>query len=128
MILKNLKINGHQLTYNGKLTLTFCTDAANKLIAFEGHSCKEVTVDGILYMFSKNPFETITFAPDPEKPAQYFAMLRGEGIVQLTNPLAKGKMITVSTLDNQKIPYKIVDGKIELNITSEISGKKLRIE
>ncbi|MEI7421518.1 MAG: hypothetical protein WCK18_05465 [Prolixibacteraceae bacterium] len=128
MILKNLKINGHQLTYNGKLTLTFRTDAANKLIAFEGHSCKEVTVDGQQYRFSKNPFETITFAPDPEKPAQYFAILRGEGIVQLPSSLAKGKIINVSTFDNQKIPFRLVDGKIELNITPEISGKKLRIE
>ena len=126
MILNNLKIDGHQLTYNGKLTLTFRTDPAKKLIAFEGHNCNEVIVDGIQYKFSKKPFETITFAPDPEKSGQYLAILRGEGIVQLPNLVANGNKI--STFDNQKIPFRMVDGKIELKITQEISGKKLRIE
>lgn len=128
IILKGFKISGHQLTYNGRLTMTFRADSANRLIAFEGHNCKEVILDGILYKFSAKPLETITFAPEPEKPGHYLAVLRGEGMVQLPNPMANGKKISISTFDNQKIPFRLMNGKIELSITPDISGKKLRIE
>ncbi len=128
MILSSLKLNGHQLSYHGKLTMTFRTNSMNKLIAFEGHNCKEVTLDGIRYEFAKNPFETISFAPDQDKTDQYLAILKGEGTVWLPNPFTTGKVLTVSTLDDQKVPFRILNGKIELKVTPEMSGKKLRIQ
>ena len=128
MLLNNLKINGHQLTYHGKLTMTFRTDAANQLIAFEGHRCMEITLDGIRYEFAKKPFETISFGPDKEQKGQYLAILTGEGKIELPNPFAAGKELRISSSDGQKIPFKIINGKIELDVNEAISGKKLRLE
>ncbi len=128
MILSELKVNGHQLTYNGKLLLAFRTDPSNKLIAFEGHGCKEIVLDGTRYEFAQKPFQTISFAPEKDQVGQYFAILTGEGKVQLPIPLATGNKLKITTSDNKKILFRIVNGQIELVVTPEISGKKLRIE
>lgn len=127
MVLNKLKVNGHQVTYNGRLLLVFRTDPANKLIAFEGHGCKDVVLDGIRYEFAQKPFETITFAPEKDQAGQYFAILKGQGKVQLPIPLAPGNKLKITTSDNKNILYKIVNGKIEVDVTPEISGKRLRI-
>ncbi len=127
LILNKLKVNGHQLTYNGKLLLVFRTDQANKLIAFEGHNCKEVVLDGIHHQFAQKPFETISFAPEEGLTGSYFATLKGEGKIQLPIPFAADNNLNITTSENQKFLFRIVNGKIEVDVTPEISGKKIRI-
>jgi hypothetical protein len=128
MILNDMKVNGHQLSYNGELKLAFRTDQSNKLIAFEGHGCKELKLDGISYDFAQKPFETIAFAPENDKPGEYFVLLKGTGKVLLPILSAKGKKPDIRTPDNKKIPYQIVNGQMELNVTPEISGIRLGIK
>ena len=127
LILSGMKINGHQLSYNGRLLVAFNTNPANRLIAFEGHSCKEIVLDGIRYEFSKKPFETIAFAREKDQLGQYFAILKGDGKIQLPIPLEINNKMKITTTDGLNILYRIVNGKMEVDVTREISGKKLRI-
>ena len=128
LILEELKINGHQVSYKGKQYVVFRTDSLNNLIAFEGHNCRELKIDGVLYSFSANPFETITFAKADDRKMNYFAVLTGKGKVSLPVPAGTGKKLKVTSPDKKKVPFRVVDGNIELVITPELSGKRLVIE
>jgi len=127
IILAGMKVNNHQLTYNGKLLLAFRTDLTNRLIAFEGHNCKEVTLDGIRYEFAQKPLETISFGPEKDQTGQYFAIIKGKGKVKLPVPPAMGNELNITTSDGNKIQSRIVKRMIELDITPEISAKRLVI-
>jgi hypothetical protein len=128
VILNKLKLNGHQITYNGRLIVVFRTDPANKLIAFEGHNCRNFSLDGIRYEFAQKPFETIIFAPAKDNTNQYFAILKGRGKVQLPIPFKTGNKVKISTASGVAVLSQIVNGKIEVDITPEVSGKKLIVE
>ena len=108
--------------------MVFRTDPANKLIAFEGYNCKEFFLDGIRYEFAQKPFETICFAPVKDQPAKYFAILKGQGKVLLPIPLKAGNKPKITTAGGTVVLSQIVNGKVEVNITPEISGKKLIVE
>jgi len=127
MILNELKVNGHQVTYNGRLSLAFRTDDVNQLVSFEGHGCKELVLDGTRYQFAQTPFETIAFAPESDQSGSYMAILSGEGHVLLPIQLVTPKKLKVITSDNKKVPFQIINGKIEIDVTPEISAKILRI-
>lgn len=128
LILNELKLNGHQLCYNGKLLLTFRSNEQNELIAFEGHKCSGFKLDGISYEFAQKPFETIVFSPKKDQNNTYFAILTGEGKVCLPIPFSTGSKLDIRLPDNRKIRYNIINGSIQLDITPEISGKRLTIE
>ncbi|MFA5814624.1 MAG: hypothetical protein WC865_03285 [Bacteroidales bacterium] len=127
MTLNELKVNGHNLTYNGRLILAFRTNDTNQLIAFEGHGCKEVVIDGIRHEFAQKPFETIAFAPESDQSGHYMAILSGEGNIQLPIPLGSGKKLKISTAQKKNVPYRIANGQVEIEVTPEILGKTIRI-
>ena len=128
IILDNLKVNGHEVSYKGKQYMIFRTDSLNRLIAFEGHNCKNITIDGVLYQFAEKPFGTVVFSKGEGPEEKYFALVAGEGKVLIPIPFEPGKKLKITTPDNKKVNYRVVNGQIELVCTPEISGKKLRIE
>ena len=128
IILDGFKINGHQLNYKGKQALVFKTDSTNRLIAFEGHSCREVSVDGVVYRFSPEPLEKISFSRENSQGTRYFALFTGQGKVMLPIMVGSGKKLKVKTSDNINVMFRVVDGQVELTGTPEISGKKISIE
>jgi hypothetical protein len=128
LIIDDLKINGHEISYRGKQQIVFRTDSLNNLVAFEGHSCKDITLDGREYSFAKNLFQTIIFYKEDAQGSGYIALVSGEGKVTLPIPAAQGKKLIVTTSDNKKVPVHYVNGQLELIMTPLISGKRLRIE
>jgi hypothetical protein len=128
LVINELKINGHQVSYKGKQLLIFNTDSLNRLIAFEGHNCREITVDGILYDFAHDPFKTILFYKDYTQGSGYLAILTGEGKVTLPIRVGPGKKLTVTTSGNKRVQVHTEGGKIELFVTPQISGKRLNID
>ena len=58
-----IKVNGHEISYDGRLILAFNTDAEDNLIAFEGHDCNQITIDGKFYKLSDKKQNLIAWAP-----------------------------------------------------------------
>lgn len=63
--LKELAVNGHEVTYSGRLIVAFRTDDKKRLAAFSGYDCREITIDGQTHRFSDQPLATIAWAPVP---------------------------------------------------------------
>jgi hypothetical protein len=61
--LKDFKVNGHSVTYDGTGAVAFRVDSQNNLIAFAGSNCREITVDGRTTTFGEKPLSLVAFAP-----------------------------------------------------------------
>ena len=61
--LKDFKVNGHSVTYDGTGAVAFRVDSQGNLIAFAGSTCREITVDGRTATFSDKPLSLVAFAP-----------------------------------------------------------------
>jgi len=123
--LNGMKVNGHEISYQGRLWLAFRTDAQNKLIAFIGNDCKEVTLDGTKYTFADKPLDHIVFIPEAEGASTYKVQVTGEGRVTFPFPL-KSKKPTV-LFGKQSVKSEVVDGKVVMNIDASLSGKWLTV-
>ncbi|MBR4756057.1 MAG: hypothetical protein IK076_03880, partial [Bacteroidales bacterium] len=60
--LEGLKVNGHEVTYSGKMNVAFNTDADGRLIAFYGKESQSIVVDGVEYTFTEQPV-SLAFGP-----------------------------------------------------------------
>jgi len=123
--LKGMKVNGHEITYQGRLWLAFRTDTQNRLIAFIGNDCHAVTLDGTVYQFADKPLQQIVFIPETEGSSVYKVQITGEGRVTLPLPL-KSKKPTVMS-GKQSVKSEVVDGKLALNIDPALSGQWLTV-
>jgi len=122
--LAGLKVNGHELTYSGKLNVAFRTDEEGRLIAFNGRQCTGVTVDGKEYRFADSPVN-ITFSP-----------LRGDmghiqmqvaGASKVTVPMPSGaKKVTVKN-GRKTVKSTLSDGNLLLDVDPSIAGRWLDI-
>jgi hypothetical protein len=63
--LRDLRVNGHRVSYQGRLIVAFRLDAEQRLIAFSGYDCAAITVDGREHRFADQPFATVGWAPVP---------------------------------------------------------------
>ena len=61
--LKDFKVNGHAVTYDGTGAVAFRVDSQSNLIAFAGSNCREITVDGRTTTFGEKPLSLVAFAP-----------------------------------------------------------------
>lgn len=123
--LDNLPINGHRITYSGKLSMAFRMDEANRLTAFIGSNCKEIAIDGREYKFAEQPLTKIVFVPQTnEGETVYQIQITGKG--QVTLPIVpKGKTPVVKQGD-KTIPAKVKGEQLVLDIDDTLSGKWLR--
>lgn len=128
--LKNFKVNGHDLTYNGRLTMAFRLNKEKELIAFEGQNCTQFSVDGITYQFAESPLEKIAFAPSiVENSNEIKVFVNGEGNV--TIPLSrkfKQKKVIFLNDTGKPIKHSISNNTITFHINPSIDGKWLTIK
>jgi len=61
--LKAARVNGHVVDYEGQGAVSFRTDTDGDLIAFAGHGCREITIDGRRFEFTAQPAGTVGWAP-----------------------------------------------------------------
>lgn len=90
--LRDLDVNGHRVSYQGRLIVAFRLDANQRLVAFSGYDCAAISVDGREHRFADQPFATIGWAPVPANRrvpggAILEVWIQGEGEVRL--PLAE---------------------------------------
>ena len=63
IVLEDTKINGHTVSYEGKMSVAFRTDGEDRLIGFVGRDCQGIEIDNKVYTFAEQPVAQITFAP-----------------------------------------------------------------
>jgi hypothetical protein len=127
IILSDFKVNGHHVTYQGKLTTAFRMNDKNDLIAFDGSQCNQIKIDGKNYTFGEKAFDKIAFAPENEQLTSFAISATGEGllILPLLNFETGNSILTDSK--NTPINFQSEKGRIIIHITPEISGKWLRL-
>ncbi len=126
IMLVNHKINGHDVSYSGTMLMAFRKNEKDQLVAFEGRNCTEFMIDGTRYVFSSKPLESIAFYPDLENSGNYEAIIQGQGIVRVPVPLEEQKKLSIYTPNHEALPYRMIDGVVEITITQGLSGQTLR--
>lgn len=61
--LRDFAVNGHRVTYDGRLTVAFRLAADGALKAFAGHHCQRIGIDGREHTFASQPMALIAWAP-----------------------------------------------------------------
>ncbi len=127
--LKNFKVNGNNIDYEGDLLVAFRTTNRNELIAFDGSQCKEIVINGKQFIFSEKPFKRIIFVPENKSETNYALYIEGLGKIRIPIPPSmKNLDIKLFSSYNKEIKFQ-KDGKyLVIEISPEISGKWMRIE
>lgn len=122
--IRNLKISGHEISYKGKMNMSFRTNHNGKLIAFIGNQCTNFTIDGVNYKFAKNPVN-ITYVPTDIKLDKYIVQINGQGEIMIPVPSGFSK----ATLKDGKksVKSEIKDGNLIFNVDNTISNKFLEL-
>jgi hypothetical protein len=60
--LRNLRVHGHRVTYDGELAMAFRVDGGS-LTAFAGYKCRKVVIDGREFAFASVPMALAAWAP-----------------------------------------------------------------
>lgn len=120
--IQNLKVNGHEISYQGKMNVAFRTDRNKRLIAFIGNECTELTLDQVHYRFALHPVN-IDYLPTADQSNQYILRITGEG--EITLPMSAGA--TKATLKNGEhiVRSKIEAGNLKFHVNKTLSGKWL---
>jgi len=125
----NFKVNGHNLSYNGRLTMAFRMNDDHQLIAFEGQHCSEVNIDGTNYQFSDAPLEKIAFAPslDANK-TELKVFVTGQANIRIPLP-GKQDPKKIKLMDDQGkiIQHTITDNAINFKVDKANDSKWLTI-
>jgi hypothetical protein len=61
--LRDFKVHGHTVTYEGRGVVAFRVDRQGNLVAFAGHNCCQITADGRTTVFAETPLPLVMFAP-----------------------------------------------------------------
>ncbi len=124
--LDNAAVNGHRVTYNGRLLMAFRTGDNNRLAAFIGNDCKGITIDGQAYTFAEQPLTKIVFAPEITKQGTvYQVQITGTGRVIL--PVPTGRKALVVKQGKKTISSETSDGQLTLDVDASLSGQWLSV-
>lgn len=121
----DFNVNGHEIDFNGYLKMAFRTDNQNQLTAFEGHQCKDVTVDGLTYTFSESAIETIVFNQSANS---YEILVEGEGKVSIPVFLKTKKAFRLYDQNNKRLKYTMNGNQMEFEVNAKTSGKWLTLK
>jgi hypothetical protein len=127
--LSKFKVNGSEISFNGRLKMAFNINDEGQLIAFEGYECSELILNGKKYKFSDKPMKKIVFAPSLDKSKQEIKVYaEGEGSLRIPIPdSVNPKKIKIVDEQGNKIRFEIIDKAILLEVNSNISGKWLTL-
>ena len=121
--LKQAKINGHEVSFDGRLSLGFRLDG-QQLIAFSGQQCSEITIDGTYYKFADSPVD-LTFSPVDDNMSSYQIYVAGEGKVSI--PLPEQVKKADVRFNGKKINCSVIGRYLTMAISPAYSGKKLDV-
>lgn len=128
--LNDFKVNGHSVTFTGRLITAFNTDAGGRLVSFEGHQCRQMTVDGKSFVFSSEDQPEIAFTQaTPAEKASMKAVVKvfvnGKGKISIPVPAGISKVKGIYAGEGKKagIPFTLKEGMVTLDFSSTNAGK-----
>jgi hypothetical protein len=93
LTLRDFRVNGHRVTFDGELAMSFRLDDTGSLVAFAGHNCRNIILDGREFVFASTPLSLVAWAPVlPQRRVPRGATLElwSHGEADLTLPLPAG--------------------------------------
>jgi hypothetical protein len=128
--LAKFKVNGHEVTYQGRLTMAFRMNADKELIAFEGQDCNQCIIDGKTFRFAESALQKIAFAPaSDENSNEIRVFVKGGGKVSipLTGEVSHEK-VSLLNPDGQPVKHVISDNSLSFNLDPSLDGKWLKMK
>ncbi len=127
--LNNFKVNSHEITYNGRLTMAFRMNDNKELIAFEGQDCTQCIIDGKTYKFAESALKKIAFAPSLDGNSNEIKVfVNGEGSVVIPLPEKMNWQKVALRDENAKAVKHVLSGQtIAFKVDQSINGKWLSI-
>ncbi len=137
--LKDFKVWGHTVTYQGNRAMAFRVVDGN-LLAFAGSGSKEINIDGKTFTFADNPVHYIAWAPVPqnryvENGAIAIIFVNGNGNIFIPFKAPQNKPFEIVAegatpgSPGEKIPfeYSATEGKVTIALTPNSLNKLLYI-
>ena len=126
--LSNFKVNGHEVNFQGRLTMAFRISKTKELIAFEGQECDAVTIDGKTYKFSDTPLKKIVFVPSLDRDKnELIIFAEGDGLVSIPVNQSLNSGMKLEDEKGKRIRYKTIDGTIQFQLGKQTNGKWLTL-
>ena len=122
--LNDAAVNGHRVSYEGKMSVAFRTGADGRLIAFVGRDCRGITLDGVQYVLEKT-FRSGGFCSRGRGFSGLPDLCFGTG-ADCAAGSGDGEKATVR-LGKKTVPSETADGKLMLDVTPELSGRWLTV-
>lgn len=130
--LRDFRVNGHTITYDGERAVAFRVDSANRLIAFAGNRSSAISIDGTVTSYASAPFEAVSWAPVTEERrvdggAILIVHAIGEGELRIPAPeLAAAKLYAEGATRGSRgeaVPCRIDGGALVFTVTPQLSGR-----
>jgi hypothetical protein len=135
--LRDFKVHGHSVTYDGTGAVAFRLDAQGTLVAFAGRNCREIAIDGRTTVLSEKPMSAIAFFPISEAQrvpggAVYGAEITGDETVRIPAGAlpAKVKLFAAGATPGSKgaeVPCHRETQSLVIDKTAGVSGRRLWI-
>ena len=122
--IKELKVNGHEVTYSGKRNVAFNTSPDGRLSAFNGRESSGITVDSVEYVLADRPV-SMCFGPVGGNMSKYRVYVDRESNVSVPMPDVARK---VKVRQGKKtVKASLSGGSLLMEITPELAGKWLDV-
>jgi hypothetical protein len=131
--LEGFKVNGHEVTYNGRLTATFRVDDQKRLIAFCGSDAQKISVDGIVTEFADKPMPLVAWAPvltsrTVDKGAVIELFYSGEAMLRIPAPGLSGPVDVVAEGSKpgsrgEALESSLQDGLLQVRAASQFANR-----
>jgi hypothetical protein len=131
LLLHNMAVNGHRITFNGSLVCAFNLDDKNRWRSFEGHNCMGVEIDGKEVQFAGQPVQSIAWMPANGSAAKTVMQIKchAASAVSIPWPYEKpaGKMYLQQQGKRTTIPYSLVNGQLQWRMTPALQDQWLYV-
>lgn len=135
--LREFKVHGHTVSYEGERAVAFRVNAQGQLVAFAGHRTREITVDGRRTVFADQPMELIAWAPVSARRrvpggAVLQVIAEGEGTVRIplvgvSTPVELVAEGSTPGSRGAEIPCRVENDRLVFTASKEIQGRPLYV-
>ncbi|MDY2828630.1 MAG: hypothetical protein SOU27_05100 [Sodaliphilus sp.] len=123
LTIKDMKVNGHTLTFDGRLTMGFNVTGGT-LSAFTGQRCDKVEIDGKTYKFADGTLANIAFGPVNGNLKHYQLVAAGQPKVNIPVTAKKAEVKCGKTA----VPATVANGTLTIDLGKDFQNKTIDIK